>query len=95
MKRARRYRITGLVQGVGFRAATKRRAEALGLVGWVANKTDGSVVVVTEGAADELKLFEDWLSEGPPGAVVRAVEAEEVEVAELEGFEVRKEGGTK
>ena len=70
----RQYRVTGRVQGVGFRAWTVRRARELRLSGLVRNDPDGSVGVEAEGPADALRSFEAALSKGPPLASVRAVE---------------------
>ena len=68
-------RVTGHVQGVGFRWWTRRRAETLGLVGWVMNGDDErSVEVVAEGDAAALDDLERLLRTGPPGARVDAVD---------------------
>jgi len=64
----------GRVQGVGFRAFARREALALGLAGWVANRSDGSVEAVAEGDRAELERFAERLSVGPPGASVRDVD---------------------
>ena len=62
--------VRGRVQGVGFRYFVLRRANALGLAGWVANDPDGSVRCVAEGPEAALKVLADALHEGPPGARV-------------------------
>jgi acylphosphatase len=67
--------VWGAVQGVGFRWFVQREAEALGLAGWVANRADGSVEVVAEGPSPALERLGQRLREGPPSAVIRAVEA--------------------
>jgi DNA ligase D-like protein (predicted 3'-phosphoesterase) len=84
-----RATVTGLVQGVGFRDATVRRAHALGLLGWVRNGEDGSVIVHAEGpraATDELLAF---LREGPPPARVADVQTAPVKPEGHEQFAVR------
>jgi acylphosphatase len=69
-------RVTGHVQGVGFRWWTRRRAEGLGLVGWVMNGPDErSVEVVAEGSEAALDELERLLRAGPPGARVEDVQA--------------------
>ena len=69
-------RVTGRVQGVGFRWWVRRHAEVLGLVGWVMNGNDeGSVEVVAEGPAAALAELERLLNEGPTGARVESVYA--------------------
>lgn len=53
----RRYRFSGLVQGVGFRWEAKMQANQLGLTGWARNESDGTVVVEIEGGADRIDQF--------------------------------------
>ncbi len=70
---AARILVTGLVQGVFFRAQAKDKADQLGLKGWVRNNNDGTVEMVAEGSADSLKQLEEWSWEGPPKAKVQYV----------------------
>lgn len=63
----------GRVQGVGFRATTMDEARCLGLAGWARNRVDGTVEVVAEGPAPQLRLFLDYLHRGPRGAHVTTV----------------------
>jgi acylphosphatase len=63
-------RVTGVVHGVGFRYFVLREAKALGLVGWVANESDGSVKCVAEGPRERLEALLDRLRQGPPAAIV-------------------------
>jgi acylphosphatase len=58
-------RVRGVVQGVGFRHATVRRAHALGVRGWVANLDDGSVEAVIQGPAIQVDLMLEWLRRTP------------------------------
>jgi acylphosphatase len=66
--------VVGRVQGVAFRYSTHREALRRGLVGWVANASDGSVRVVAEGAPVALEGFVAWLEQGPPAAGVRRLD---------------------
>ena len=67
-------RITGRVQGVGFRWWVQRQAQELGLTGWVMNADDErSVELVAEGGIHDLDELERLLREGPPGARVESV----------------------
>ena len=75
---ARHLRIVGVLQGVGYRAAFARKADALNLSGWVRNRMDGSVEAMISGAADALDRMSDWAHHGPTGAQVRAVSVTEV-----------------
>lgn len=62
--------VSGRVQGVGFRWFAATEASALGCVGWVANRPDGSVEVVAEGDRDALAALAARLEQGPVGAWV-------------------------
>ncbi|HEX2193573.1 MAG TPA: acylphosphatase [Candidatus Limnocylindria bacterium] len=77
MKRQRlTARITGRVQGVGFRWWARSRAEALDLTGWVKNDADErSVTVVAEGDRERLDELERLLRIGPASARVEGVDA--------------------
>jgi acylphosphatase len=66
-------RVTGRVHGVGFRYFVLREAQALGLVGWVANVSDGSVRCVAEGSRPALEHLARRLDDGPPAAIVEHV----------------------
>ena len=72
---ARRWRVSGRVQGVGYRAFAARMARGLGLNGGVSNLPDGSVLVVAEGPSHALERLEAALWEGPRFARVQRVEA--------------------
>jgi len=82
--------ITGKVQGVGFRANTRREARKLGLTGWVRNLSDGSVEVVAEGEKKDIDSLVSWSKEGPRLANVKNVEIDRDEYrGEFEVFSVR------
>ena len=72
---ARKFIVIGRVQGVGFRWFVIRSGKSLELTGWVRNMGDGSVEVWAEGAEDNLDSLESVLKDGPPGAMVREVQA--------------------
>ncbi|GAB2519315.1 MULTISPECIES: acylphosphatase [unclassified Simplicispira] len=69
----RRLRITGHVQGVGYRWHTVQEARRLGLVGWVRNRHDGSVEALAHGAPSAVQSLIDWADRGPTLARVDAV----------------------
>ncbi|MFW6190520.1 MAG: acylphosphatase [Candidatus Bipolaricaulota bacterium] len=83
-------KITGRVQGVGFRAGTRHHARDLGLTGWVKNLSDGSVEGVIEGEEDEIKQLISWAKSGPPRAMVEEVKVDWKEHEdEFQGFSTR------
>ena len=86
---ARKYYISGRVQGVGYRYFAQRAARDLGLRGWARNLDDGRVEVLAVGAPRQLEDFEGELRVGPPYAQVRHVESEEAAEVRVEGFHIR------
>ncbi|MBI2318330.1 MAG: acylphosphatase [Betaproteobacteria bacterium] len=74
---AKRLRITGRVQGIGFRFSMWRKAEELGVTGWVRNCRDGSVEAVVDGSDQALQSIIAWARIGPRSARVDAVEVSE------------------
>lgn len=66
---AKRFVVTGLVQGVGFRWATARLARSLGLDGTVGNRPDGAVEIEAAGSPEALDALERALASGMPGRV--------------------------
>jgi DNA ligase D-like protein (predicted 3'-phosphoesterase) len=88
-KRAIRASVSGHVQGVGFREAALRRAQALGVMGWVRNAHDGMVAVHAEGAREATESLIAFLRAGPRGAAVASVEVEEVRAEGHEQFAIR------
>ncbi|WP_294178556.1 acylphosphatase [uncultured Schumannella sp.] len=81
--------VHGVVQGVGFRWATRAEAERLGLTGWVRNLPDGSVECELEGEPDTVARMLDWLRVGPFGARVDRVDEHAVAPTGATGFEIR------
>jgi acylphosphatase len=73
MRIARRFVISGRVQGVGFRWFTKDVAVREGATGYVRNLPDGRVEALVEGDADAVTRVERILRQGPPGARVQAI----------------------
>ena len=68
------FRISGLVQGVGFRYTMCREARRLQLAGWVRNCNDGSVEAVAVGDDGALQRLVDWARHGPAGARVDSIQ---------------------
>ncbi len=76
------------MQGVGFRFAVERAANARGVSGWVRNRPDGTVEAVFEGEAEDVDALVDFCREGPRGADVRRVELKSESADGLAGFHV-------
>ena len=74
---ARRYLISGRVQGVGFRYFIQASAAREGVQGWVRNLADGRVEALAEGEAEAIERFERDVRHGPPGARVSQTDVEE------------------
>jgi len=79
-KQARRYFVSGLVQGVGFRYFAQDAAEQLRLAGYVRNLRDGRVEAYVIGTGEEHKRFLAALKKGPRGAMVHGVAEEPAEL---------------
>ena len=71
-----RLKITGRVQGVGFRYEMSDVAHELGVTGWVRNRRDGSVEAMVSGAPDAVEKIIEWARRGPRSARVTGVEIE-------------------
>jgi acylphosphatase len=77
---ARRYYVSGMVQGVGYRYFARQAAQRLGLAGYVKNLRDGRVEVYAIGPTSKLASLRAELERGPSGASVTGVAEEEVTV---------------
>jgi len=77
---ARRYLVSGIVQGVGFRYYTQDEAERLRLSGFVRNLRDGRVEVYAIGFPENLARFRTTIERGPRGAMVKHVAEECAEI---------------
>jgi len=82
--------IKGLVQGVSFRAYTKKKADFLDLKGWVRNTKDGGVEVILEGEKEKVEIMLKLLRRGPLLARVDNLDIEWREYkGEFKNFEIR------
>lgn len=82
--------VHGLVQGVFFREYTRRKAEELGLDGWVRNLPDQTVETVFQGETDKVNVMMQWLFIGSPQSAVSEVDIQEEEPrAASPGFIIR------
>lgn len=86
MKSARKCLVSGRVQGVFFRAATRNVAAELGVFGYAKNLHDGRVEVHVEGDPAAVAALCDWLWDGPEGAEVAHVECKSVPAVGYDDF---------
>ena len=82
--------ISGRVQGVFYRAETKKAADKFGIQGYVKNMPNGSVKAVFEGDNSIVNKMLDWCNEGSPASRVENVFSEKVEgLSNFEGFLIK------
>ncbi|MBS0453460.1 MAG: acylphosphatase [Proteobacteria bacterium] len=91
LNECRRVLAQGRVQGVGFRDSCLQQARALGIKGWVRNRSDGSVEAVIQGAPAVLDAMCRWLAHDVPGARVDALQVQPLArpCENMSGFERR------
>ena len=82
-------RISGLVQGVFFRASCAEAADRLGVSGWVSNEADGTVAGHFEGPATAVDELLAWCRRGPRHARVDDVRVDEAQATGSTGFATR------
>ena len=89
MKISKSLKIYGKVQGVGFRFYTNRKANELGLTGFVQNKRDGSVYIEVSGEEEIVDQFVIWCHSGPDWARVEEVKIQDIPYFEFNNFVVK------
>jgi acylphosphatase len=89
---ARRFVVSGRVQGVGFRFFAVEAAKREGLHGWVMNRADGCVEAQAEGDVAAVERFEREIRRGPPGSRVERVDVDDdVPAGRAAGFTIRRQ----
>ena len=82
--------VSGRVQGVFFRQNTLKKAEELGVLGWIKNLPDGRVEAVFEGEKEKVERMVDWEKKGPVSALVEKVEIDWQDYrGEFKSFQLR------
>jgi acylphosphatase len=90
----KRILISGMVQGVAFRAYTRDVARRAGAYGWVRNLRDGRVEAVVEGDEDKVNAVVAWCRKGPAISRVEDVKIyEETPTGEFSDFDITYSGG--
>jgi acylphosphatase len=83
-------KVSGRVQGVFFRASTKKKADEVDIKGYVRNEPDGSVYIEAAGEEANLKTFIDWCHQGPPNARVTGCEIKEAAIHNFNNFKIQR-----
>jgi acylphosphatase len=79
-------KVTGRVQGVGFRAYVKARADEVGVFGWVRNLADGSVHVLAFLPEERRSSWIESVRRGPPGSMVDSLDIRNLSSEEVPGL---------
>ena len=87
-KKTYTIKVTGRVQGVGFRYYTRQEATRLNLVGSVTNLSDGSVEIKVQGPTSVVYAFIDWCRMGPSAALVEGLDYRSVDEMADNSFEI-------
>ena len=84
-----KIRITGHVQGVGFRYSAAGEARFRGIRGFVKNMPDGSVYIEAEGSPEQLNAFVEWCKKGPRMGLVESVTADPAPLVNHTHFKIK------
>lgn len=83
--------VSGKVQGVFFRAYTEKKANELGISGFVKNQDDGSVYIDASGTNDQLNKLVAWCHKGSPlSSVNQVVHVEINEPSNFTDFQIKR-----
>ena len=85
----KRVVVSGRVQGVFFRDTVRRRAESLGVSGWVRNRDDGAVEAEFEGPTEAVEALVEFCRSGPGRAEVNKLDVSDAEPEGDRGFQIR------
>ncbi|MEO0332864.1 MAG: acylphosphatase [Bacteroidota bacterium] len=83
-------RVIGKVQGVFFRVSMQKKAQQLGVRGWVRNEADGSVLIHAEGSEESLQSLIAWCHRGSIHADVQQVDVKGAYKEGFADFQVRR-----
>jgi acylphosphatase len=85
----RNMRISGRVQGVGYRYSARSVALQLSIKGFIRNLPGGDVYIEAEGNPDQMTAFENWCRHGPTRARIDTVNSNSDEIVGFSDFEIR------
>ena len=78
MKKAGKIIVSGTVQGIFFRGFVKKKADELGLMGFVRNLDSGDVEIVAEGEKEDINRLVDFCKKGPEHAMIQGIKTTEI-----------------
>lgn len=81
-------KVSGRVQGVGFRYHTAYQGLTLSVNGYAKNEDDGSVTVLACGERAQVEKLITWLEQGPRSANVTSLQHQELEWQSMDGFKI-------
>ncbi len=82
--------VSGKVQGVFYRQATREKASALGITGYVQNRADDTVHIMATGTKEQLDELTAWCRQGPPRANVNGIQITMEELRVFDSFSIRR-----
>jgi acylphosphatase len=82
--------VSGRVQGVFYRASAAEQAVKSGLVGFVRNEPDGSVLMEVEGEEEAIATFVSWARNGPPRARVDSCNVSQGDLKNYNDFKIQR-----
>lgn len=82
-------KISGKVQGVGFRYSCQQEAKKQNIKGYVRNMPDGSVYIEAEGKEPNITNFFHWCQKGPSISKITGIEVSESQISEFKDFIVK------
>ncbi len=90
MKKTYEVKVSGRVQGVNFRYSAMKKAIGLGIVGFVRNESDGTVLIEAEGEEESLEKFLAWCRKGPFFAKVDRLDFSEIPARDYSDFKIAR-----
>jgi len=88
MKVCFQVHVSGIVQGVFFRASAQQQAIELGISGYAINLADGDVELMICGEPESVEKMLEWLKQGPPNATVEKLQSKQVNLQEYNHFSI-------
>ena len=82
--------VSGKVQGVFYRQSTREKTTTIGITGTVENLSSGQVKIIATGTREQIETLVQWCKQGPPKAIVTAVEITELPLQPFDHFSIKR-----